>query len=53
MNKQDDSKKVTSEAVAELWVKLLFAHIEANKQAALKTTVTKNQKKDKLSFEAE
>ena len=37
MNNQSKNKSITSEAVAELWVKLLFAHIEAKKFEALKT----------------
>ncbi len=40
-----ENKEIGSEAVAELWVKLLFAHIEAEKQEVLKAT----KNKDKLS----
>jgi hypothetical protein len=43
----NNNKSITSEAVAELWVKLLFAHIEAKKLEKIE-----KEKKDKLRFEA-
>jgi hypothetical protein len=33
-----EKKEISNEAVAELWVRLLFAHIEAGKQQKQKST---------------